>query len=716
MLFQIAVLKTTKILPVRRYDKTRANLTAEHKGFRAVGLGTKHKEKTFLKSHILRNLGSYRRYGALGPLLMAGTILGACSSDEGLAGLGFGFGDEAGIQDGLRETIPYDVKMTGIDEQENDLVAALEGVSTARRLQSRPTASRAGLQRRAEDDIERFQAVLRSNGFYDGQITFDIQEQNIPETGEEPGNPASGDDATAQQTSDKAAGAAGDDAVIQPDVPTPLVLTYRIDTGAPYLIASVDLVITRPDGVVERPASDAELERIRLQIGQRATAQPIILGEQYGADILRDQGYPLVKATKRTVMADTAEKTISIKYAFDTGPKAEFGEVRVKGASDVDADFIAGYRSWEPGAQYSPEQVRTTRRDLAQTNLFDSVIVKVAGPVQENGEIPVEINVVERKMRSIGGGVNFSTADGPGANAFWEHRNLFGKGERLRFGADASSFEQGLSAEFKKPQFLEREQSLLAEANAKNNDTEAYKGATVDSFVGIERPLGENWSTTFGVTAEYSDLTGSDSPNEEFYLAGLRGILRHDNTDNPLDPTKGTRFEINVSPYMDMTDQDTGFTSVSLAGSQYLSIDDEGDYVFAARARTGTIIGEDRRNLPSNKRYYSGGGGSIRGYEYQKVGPLDDKHDPLGGRSVLELGFEFRARVTDSFGIVPFVEGGNVYASGQPEDISLLWAAGLGFRYYTAVGPLRFDVAVPLDKRENVDDDFQFYISLGQAF
>ncbi|WP_258548881.1 autotransporter assembly complex protein TamA [Thalassospira lucentensis] len=147
-----------------------------------------------------------------------------------------------------------------------------------------------------------------------------------------------------------------------------------------------------------------------------------------------------------------------------------------------------------------------------------------------------------------------------------------------------------------------------------------------------------------------------------------------------------------------------------------MSIDDDGDYVMAARARTGTIIGEERGNLPSNKRFYSGGGGSIRGYEYQKVGPLADDGDPVGGRSVLEVGFEFRARITESFGIVPFIEGGNVYESNNPDDISLLWATGLGFRYYTAVGPLRFDVAVPLDKRENVDDDYQFYISLGQAF
>lgn len=665
---------------------------------------------------MLRTFPAFGRRAAVVPLLLAGTILSACASDEGGEGI-FALGNGAEndvLQNDLQTTIPYDVEITGIDSQEEKLIEALNSVSTARRLQSRPTASRAGLQRRAEDDIERFQAVLRSNGFYDGQITFSIREKAV----ESPSDAAAETDASGQDTAnDAVAGQAGDDALATGgDKPNPLVLTYNVDTGTPYLIAAVNLVITRPHGVVERHATDEELEKTNLEIGQRAIAEPIILGEQYGVDILREQGYPLVEAGKRTILADTAQKTITINYAFNTGPLAQFGDITVNGAQDVDPDFIAGYHSWDHGDQYHPDEVRTTRRELAQTNLFDSVIVKVAGPVKENGEIPVEIDVVERKMRSIGGGVNFSTADGPGVNAFWEHRNFFGAGERLRLGFDVSSLEQGLSAEFKKPQFLERRQSFVAEANAKNNDTDAYKGSTLDSFAGIERPLWENWTATFGVTAEYSDLTGSDSPNEEFYLAGLRGVLRHDNTDNPLDPTVGNRFEINVSPYMGLSDQDTNFTSVSLAGSQYLAFDDDGDYVFAARARTGTIIGEERGGLPSNKRYYSGGGGSIRGYEYQKIGPLDDDHDPLGGRSVLEVGAEFRARVTESFGIVPFIEGGNVYARSEPEDINLLWAAGLGFRYYTAVGPLRFDVAVPLDKRPNVDDDFQFYISLGQAF
>ncbi|WP_254869570.1 autotransporter assembly complex protein TamA [Thalassospira lucentensis] len=681
-----------------------------------------------MTDYMFRNFRCNRRRAAFIPLLMAGTLLAGCSSDDGISG--FGFGSDGAVQhNDLRTTVPYSVELTGIDPHEEKLIESLNETSTARRLQSQPPGSRAGLQRRAEDDLERFQAVLRSNGFYDAEITFDIEEKEasgtaqVSDDGSDTDNDADSDADTKSNTdtgnSDTDA-ADGDqensDTVAGSDAPKPVVLTYHVDPGTPYLLDGVTFKTTYTDKVVERAATDAELEQIHLEIGQRARANPIILAEQFGVDVLRQDGYPLAKAGDRRVVANTAEKTLSVTYAFDAGAQANFGAVEVKGAEEVDPDFIAGYRSWGPGQKFNPDEIRTTRQDLAKSNLFDSVVVKPVGPVGETGEVPIEITVVERKHRSVGGGVNFSTADGPGANAFWEHRNLFGRGEKLRLGIEASGLEQGLTAEFRKPQFLRRRQALVAESNAKNHDTDAYQGTLFDNFVGVERKLGENWSGTFGVTAEYSDLTGTDSPNEQFYLGGLRGILKHDNTDNPLDPTEGNRFEINVSPYVGLNDSSTSFTSVSLSGSQYLSIDDDGDYVMAARARTGTIIGEERGNLPSNKRFYSGGGGSIRGYEYQKVGPLAEDGDPLGGRSVLEVGFEFRARITESFGIVPFIEGGNVYERSEPGDISLLWATGLGFRYYTAVGPLRFDIAVPLDKRENVDDDYQFYISLGQAF
>jgi translocation and assembly module TamA len=152
------------------------------------------------------------------------------------------------------------------------------------------------------------------------------------------------------------------------------------------------------------------------------------------------------------------------------------------------------------------------------------------------------------------------------------------------------------------------------------------------------------------------------------------------------------------------------------ASTYYAPLDSK-RLIIAARGKIGGMVGDSRADIPAPKRFYSGGGGSVRGYQYQLVGPLDADNDPQGGRSVIEMGVEARIRVTEDFGLVPFLEGGNVFDSMAPDfSESFRWGAGIGARYYTAIGPIRFDIAVPLNKRKGVDDDFQFYISIGQAF
>lgn len=646
-------------------------------------------------------------------VLVGASLLGACSLTENLP---FGEGADSAATQDVGRAIPYFVTYEGLDPQEERLLAALKENSTALRLQDRPTPTKAGLERRADDDVERFSRVLRSFGFYDAVVNYNIHDADAAPANGETASPVAPADG-AQSRGDKQNAAPDSPALASKAPPKPVVLEYRIDTGTPYLLSDVEITVIHPDDSREtRPMSDDELQTANLSIGMRAEADPIILAEQSVLDVFRNEGYPLVTAGKKKVLADTAEKTIHVTYEVMTGQQARFGKINVVGAKDVDADFIRGYHSWGKGQTYSPREVTTTRRDLAESNLFNSVIVKPAGQVDENGEIPIEMRVQERDHRSIGGGVDFSTADGPGANAFWEHRNLFGKGEKLRLKLDGSKLQQGGSASFRKPQFLRRHQALVAESELTSYTTDAYDGNLANAFTGIEREFWENWSATYGVTVEYSDLTGADSPNEEFYLGGLRGVLRHDNTNNQLDPTAGNRMELTVSPYVSLAGANTQFTALSLSGSQYYAFDERGHYVLAGRGRIGSIVGDDRSSLPANKRFYSGGGGSVRGYEYQTVGPLNQDGDPLGGRSVIEAGLEFRARITDSIGLVPFVEGGNVYKGVKPEDFSLMWATGLGLRYYTAIGPVRFDFAVPLDKRENIDDDFQIYLSLGQAF
>ena len=177
-----------------------------------------------------------------------------------------------------------------------------------------------------------------------------------------------------------------------------------------------------------------------------------------------------------------------------------------------------------------------------------------------------------------------------------------------------------------------------------------------------------------------------------------------------------TRFGLTVTPAVGTIEENIVFVTSNLGGSAYLSIESEDRVILAARGRIGSIVGAATDILPANRRLFSGGGGSVRGYEFQAIGPEDDKGDPTGGRSVVELGGEIRFRIFEDFGLVPFVEGGIVEDSVVPKfDEDFLWAAGLGLRYFTAIGPLRLDVAVPINGRDG-DDAFQFYVSLGQAF
>jgi translocation and assembly module TamA len=230
----------------------------------------------------------------------------------------------------------------------------------------------------------------------------------------------------------------------------------------------------------------------------------------------------------------------------------------------------------------------------------------------------------------------------------------------------------------------------------------------------------ENWRVSAGTSFAY-EIVDEKADNGEgkrrFQLFGLPLTAVRDDTNDALDPTEGTRLQLSLTPTTGVGDESLLFLTAIAGGSAYYAIDEEERFVLAGRARVGTILAEDTDALPASRRFYAGGGGSIRGYEYQLVGPLDNDEEPFGGTSLVEIGAEVRVRVTEEIGVVPFIDGGTVYDDPIPNgDETLRWAAGLGLRYFTGFGPIRLDVAFPLNPRDGVDEAFQFYVSFGQAF
>jgi len=265
--------------------------------------------------------------------------------------------------------------------------------------------------------------------------------------------------------------------------------------------------------------------------------------------------------------------------------------------------------------------------------------------------------------------------------------------------------------------FLRDDQNLLADFEIAHEITDAYRENRIKTAVALARKLRENLDVSGGLSFEIERTTDSTGYHA-YELFGVPLTGRYDGSDNLLDPTKGVRLGLAVTPYGGTSDgTPTTFVKLETTGSTYWSFGKRPDLTLALRGRYGSMLAQQTGDVPGSIRFYAGGGGSIRGYGYQLVGPLDQNNKPLGARSVLEASAEARYRITRDIGVVAFLDGGNAYSTATPKfGEPLQWGAGLGLRYYTPIGPIRADVGIPLNRRRGVDDAFQVYFSLGQAF
>ena len=571
--------------------------------------------------------------------------------------------------------LSYEVNLEGVEE--GDLRSILTASSQLVTLRDKPPETAIGLRRRAEDDIERLRTALRSEGYYQSDIDLDIDSRSRPAK-----------------------------------------VTLQIDPGPRYRLEAYDSTYDGNPPPAE--ADQFDLEEIGIELGMPARAPAVVEAERSLVNQLQERGYPFARVRDRKTFVNHEKTEMRVRLAIDAGPAAKFGPLSFEGQKQVETDYLHRIAEWPEGEPYDRRVVRDLQRRLSATGLFSTANAETAPEPDANGTLPVTVTLVEREQRSIGATAFFSSDVGPGFEVFWEHRNLFGRNEKLRVSATGSLIEQTGEIDFRKPAFLQPDQDLLADISGGFEDNDAYQRQAVDGLIALERPFLDNWRVSAGTSLGYEIIDDSADNGEgerQFTILGLPLTANRDSTDDPLDPASGTRLQLSLTPYTGVGSESLLFLTAIAGGSAYYAIDEEERFILAGRARIGTILGEKTEILPASQRFYAGGGGSIRGYEYQLVGPLDDDQEPFGGTSLVELGAEVRVRVSEEIGVVPFVDGGTVYDDAYFNgDETLRWAAGLGLRYFTGFGPVRLDVAFPLNPRDGVDEAFQFYISFGQAF
>jgi translocation and assembly module TamA len=495
----------------------------------------------------------------------------------------------------------------------------------------------------------------------------------------------------------------------------PIDITLAIEPGPRFHLEGFEITYVDERESIVADAREAAAAAV-LAAGAPARAAEILAAQDRIVEALRRSGYPFaaIRAPQYAINLDNRSMIVRLEIA--AGGYWRFGEIIVEGLSDVEPGYVLRKAPWSRGARFDLSKLAVYRQTLESTGLFRSIQINPAPESMDaQGELPVRVTLAERKPRTIGVGFQYSSNEGPGVRIFWQHRNFLHRARRLDLSLSGNPLRQAFEGSYRQPEFIRSDQALFSRLGFTHEARDAFNARSLVSALGLERQLRPTLFASAGIEIERSrveDVTG----RSKVTLVNFPLVGNYDTSNDFLDPTRGMRLRVTVSPSIGDNKGPVTFLTVESAASAYFPVIKKPETVLALRARLGAITGANVDDVPANHRFYAGGGGSLRAYGYRDVGPLDAQNDPIGGRSVTEIGVEARIRASKQFGVVPFIEGGNVYERSVPGFERFLWGAGLGLRYFSAVGPLRLDVAVPLNRRRGVDAQVQVYVSIGQAF
>jgi translocation and assembly module TamA len=496
--------------------------------------------------------------------------------------------------------------------------------------------------------------------------------------------------------------------------------TITATPGGLYRFGSVKIVSdpTVPAGLVDK--------ELNLNPGDPIQAERVQGAEANVSLTLPQQGYPFIKLLDRDILLDDQTHLGDYTLPIDLGPRSSFGEIVTEGRRPVfDVGHINILRRYKPGQLYDSRSVDDLRQALIATSLFSTVAVEPVRTGKPGPDGTEVVNLLVRqnagKARTLAGEVGFSTGQGFRAEATWTHRNFFPPEGALIASGVLGTQEQGVSGIFRRSNAGQRDRTFQATAAVNHSDYaayESYTGTLAARWSRDSTPIWQKrWTYFYG-----GEIVGS---NEDRYnyakmardrgtwaIAALPGYVGFDTSDNLLNPVRGFRIKANVSPETSVRGSIRPYARLMLEGTVYYPA--TRSIVVAARARVGSIPGIARDDLPPSRRYYAGGGGSVRGFGYQELGPRSPDGRPVGGRSLNEFALEARYRF-GNFGIVPFVDAGQVYEGLYPTGQNMRFGAGIGGRYYTNFGPLRIDVATPIGRKPG-ESRVALYVSIGQAF
>lgn len=580
---------------------------------------------------------------------------------------------------------PYTVSLGATPDPA--LHAALTGASELVALRGPAPVGPFALLLRARQDAQRFRTALDGFGYYQGKVSITIDGQAL--------------DAPGLLERLEAAPAA-------PPVP----VTVRFEPGAQFRIGQVRLTGTVPA---------AARAAVGLAPGAPALASQVLAARDRVLAALRQQGYALATVTLEPAVLYPAQHRMDVTYVVHSGNVVSIGPIRFAGSKGVNEAFLRRHLPLQPGTRFSPAALAQARDSLLDLPIFSYVQAVPAATLDPHGTLPVTFRLAERPVHAVDVGADYATDLGVGLTGGWHDRNLFGNAEQLdligAFQAGGNAVLQPgyrVGATYREPDWRARGQTLELDLGAVHQSLIPYTQTAVTEAARLIRPLAPHWTLSYGVAGEQETIV-QQGVSRVYYLLRLPVWLRYDDTDSRLNPTRGARAALLLAPTQSVLGHG-GVMVAELSGATYLDLEGAGRGVLALRGLAGDVLGASSSfTLPPDQRFYAGGSGTVRGYRFQSLGPQFPDGTPIGGTQILAGTVEFRQRVLENWGFSVFSDAGEVSAAGTHAPVRYGIGVGVGLEYYTSIGPIRLEVAVPAIRHPN-SGAFQLYVGIGQAF
>lgn len=482
--------------------------------------------------------------------------------------------------------------------------------------------------------------------------------------------------------------------------------SYVITPGNPVLLRTVTIDIEsgssdiKPDSVITDAAKKCDLktgdvlhhgkyESCTRRINQIATS----LG-YFSAifDTRRIDVYP---------QQDAADITVS----YVTGPRYVFGETTFEHKT-LDHNLIKRFVTIQPGEPYDATKVRHLQRDLIASSYFDQVLFQPSPRGEPYFDVPIHVTLTPGKKYQYSAGIGFATDVGPKLRFGILNRRINSSGHQVEFNTNISQVISEADISYRIPLDKPRDWFTF-DTGYKREENDSFNSERFTTGVQRVQQAERDWIRTLFLNYSIEDYEAgrSDDGITRLLTPGISYTFIGE--DYPPRPLSGHHSSVSLLGAAKSLASDTSFAQIY--GSTKWAFRLWWGARLLPRAEMGFTLIDELDTLPATMRYFAGGDTSVRGYGYNTLGPTDEFGEVVGGENLIVGSIELDQMIASEWSAAIFIDSGNAYNALSEFDPAT--GIGAGIRWYSPLGPIRFDVAVPLE--DDAPDDYRIHITLG---